>query len=142
MKNEVIENFNPSTCISGKIMRINRLVANVFRKHLKALNITDSQLSLMFVLSKRKRIKQSELSRLAIIEKSTLNRNLKRLIERGFLSRENFPLIEITENGIEFVITAIPPWNLAMEEIRTTLEEEGEAAINLISQKLKTNKCI
>ena len=100
-------------------------IRNNHLKHLKDLNITNSQISLMFVLSKKKSVKQSELSRIAILEKSTLNRNLKRLLERGLITRENFPLIEITEKGIDFVISAIPPWNAAMSEIREILKEKN-----------------
>lgn len=53
MEFENLKNFNPSECISGKVMRLNRITANVFRKYLMPFNITDSQLSILFVLTKK-----------------------------------------------------------------------------------------
>lgn len=138
MEYKNIQNFDPRTCISGKVMRLNRVIANIFRKHLSPFEVTDSQLSLLFVLSKKDGLTQKQLTEILQLEKSSLNRNLKRLLEKDLLTRADFPIIRITNKGKELTNTIIPHWEKAMAEIRTLLGEEGEAALNVVSSKLQT----
>ncbi len=128
--------FDPSTCISGKMMRINRITANVFRKYLNPFHITDSQLSILFVLSKMGGLNQKQITDITKLEKSSLHRNLKRLLERGFISRAHFPVMEMTPEGKLFVNNAIPEWQKAMDEIKNRLNEDGSQALDLIHTKL------
>ncbi len=136
MKKETHETFDPRTCISGKIMRVTRLIANVFRKYLQDLNVTNSQISILFILSKKREISQKELSQIAKLEKSSLSRNLTRLIDKGYLLKLDSSRIKITSAGLDFVNEIIPHWNKAMNEIREILGEEGEQALSLLHQKL------
>lgn len=133
---ENLRNFNPSECISGKMMRLNRVIANVFRKHLKSFNITNSQVSLLFILIKAGGLTQKQLSGFAQLEKSSLNRNLKRLFDKNYITKTNFPIIEITSKGKSFVNKIIPEWQKAMDEISELLEEDGKTALGLVYTKL------
>ncbi|NQY31457.1 MAG: MarR family transcriptional regulator [Flavobacteriaceae bacterium] len=134
-----IEQFNPRECISGKIMRINRITANIFRKHLAPFKVTDSQLTLLFVLTKAGGLTQKQLSDFVYLEKSSLNRNLKRLVDKEYLSRNNFPIIEITHQGKIFVEEIIPEWEKAMTEIRAVIGEDGEQSISKVLTLLSNN---
>ncbi len=140
MQYENLESFNPSVCISGKVLRLSRITANVFRKYLKPFNVTDSQLNILFVLSKKGDLNQKQLADITRLEKSSLNRNLNRLFDRKLLSKKDFPMISITDRGMAFVNGIIPEWRKAMEEIRTLLGDEGEGALNLVHTKLLDNK--
>ena len=136
MQFENIHAFNPSTCISGKVGRLNRLTATVFRKYLKPFYITSSQLSILFVLVKREGLTQKKLSDIVLLEKSSLNRNLNRLFAKNYLSKADFPIIKITYEGKVFVNKIIPEWENAMKEIREIIDEDGEAALNIVLAKL------
>lgn len=131
-----IKNFDPSSCISGKVTRINRITANIFRKHLLPFNITNSQLTLMFIMSKKRTATQKELSEMIFLEKSSLNRNLKRLLDRKLLDQSVFPKLQITTDGLYFVENILPVWEKAMKEIREKLEPEGEHALNTVHARL------
>lgn len=135
-----IENFTPGECISGKIARINRITANIFRKYLAPFKVTDSQLTLLFVLTKAGGLTQKELSDFIYLEKSSLNRNLKRLIEKEFLTRKKFPVIKITHEGKLFVEQIIPEWKKAMAEIRIIIGDEGEQSVSILLKKLTTRE--
>ncbi|MBL4624552.1 MAG: winged helix-turn-helix transcriptional regulator, partial [Flavobacteriales bacterium] len=128
--------FNSSECISGKVMRLNRVTANVFRKFLNPFDITDSQLSVLFVLTKTGGLIQKQLSDITQLEKSSLNRNLNRLFHKNYISKTNFPLIEITSKGKSFVNNIIPEWKKAMDEISELLGEDGKIALDLVHTKL------
>ncbi len=133
-----IDNFNPRSCFSGQMNRINRHIANTFRKYLKPFDITDSQLTILFVLSKKQNINQKTLSEITVLEKSTLNRNLKRLFDKHYISRNSFPMLELTTEGKTFVNTIIPEWEKAMQDIRKQIGAEGEQALKALHNKLIT----
>ncbi len=120
-------------------MRLNRLTANIFRRHLSPFNITDSQLTLLFILSKKERCNQKEISEIAKLEKSSLNRNLTRLIEKGFITKKDFPLLQLTHSGKVLVEKIIPEWQKAMTEIKELISEEGLNGINIALEKISKN---
>jgi len=131
-----IDKCSPSSCISGRVMKCNRIIANIFRKYLKAYNITDSQLSILFVITKGKEVNQKKLSDMLFLDKSTVNRNLKRLIENNYISKKNYPLLTMTDNGLTILEDLIPSWEKAMRETYKILGQEGEEALNLLASKL------
>lgn len=131
--------FNPSVCISAKVRRLERATSAIFRKHLLPLDITESQLSILFVLAKTGGLTQKQLADFAMLEKSTINRNLARLHTKDFITRQYFPMIQLTYTGKEFVVSVIPAWENAMQEIKNMLTTNGEDALNLLLLKIKTN---
>jgi DNA-binding MarR family transcriptional regulator len=140
MKYPLLEETDPTTCLSGKMSRISRITANVFRKHIKSFGLSNSQMSLLFVLSKRSDPTQKELCDILFMEKSTLNRNLNRLLATGYVSKVDFPAINITEKGKAHLEKAIPAWQEAMHEIRSLLHQDGEEAVDNILDKLKQSQ--
>ncbi len=131
-----INSFNPRKCISGKMMRLNRLTANIFRKYISQFGVTNSQLTLLFILTKRDNLNQKQLSEMIMLEKSSLSRNLKRLVDSELISKEEFPLIKITTKGKILVNEIIPEWEKAMQEIENLFESDGMDAFNILTKKL------
>lgn len=131
-----LNSCNPQVCISGKITRCNRIIASVFRKHLKPFGITNSQLSTLFIISKAPNPTQKLLSEKMYMDKSTVNRNLKRLLESRCIDKLNVHDLQVTIKGKELLEQVIPHWENAMTEIRSILEEEGEKALDIVVQKL------
>lgn len=139
MKENRIEKTDFSSCISGKVNRIARVTSSIFRKHLSPHNITESQLSILFVISKKEKITQKLLSDFLLLEKSTVNRGIKRLIKNKYLSESELPLLVITEAGIMFVNQVVPSWQKAMDEISELLKDDGIEEINSVLNKLTRN---
>lgn len=133
-----IEASRPDICISRKISICNRIVANTFRKHLRPFKITDSQLSILFVLSKGESVNQKKLGDLLQLEKSTVNRNLDRLFAKKYINYNKFTHIILTARGKAFLNKVIPSWELAMEELQNVLKQNGVSALNLVVKKLNT----
>ena len=129
------QDFDPSICTLNRVGRINRIIANIYRKHLSPFNITDSQLTTLFILAKKGDMTQKNICDLQRLEKSSLNRNLNRLVERNLLSKHNFPLVEITKEGIALVNEIIPAWQSAMKETQEFLNDDGLLAIDLLDKK-------
>jgi DNA-binding MarR family transcriptional regulator len=133
-----IEKTDFASCIAGKVGRISRLTSNIFRKHLAKHDITESQLSILFITSKVKEITQKQISEFYYLEKSTVSRNLKRLVDKGYLDQKQLPRIVITTAGLDFVTEVIPSWESAMKEIKKELGDSGIEAIDEVIAKLKS----
>lgn len=131
-----INNFNPSECLSGKMMRCNRIIANIFRKHLTQFNITDSQLSILFIISKVKNSNQKKIAEVLYLEKSTVNRNINRLLKHNIITYSNGKELVLTEHGKKLLNNVLPHWQKAMTEIKTVLDTKGEQALNLLTAQL------
>jgi len=136
VEDEILDKFNPRECIASKVQKSNRIINNIFRKHLKQLNLSNSQVSILFVLSKKKKITQKGLSDLLYLEKSTVNRNIERLIKQGFLLQNQFKKIEITQSGVDKVKRIIPVWQNAMQEVTDKLGKAGLHSLNNLIQTL------
>ncbi|MEO1254272.1 MAG: MarR family winged helix-turn-helix transcriptional regulator [Bacteroidota bacterium] len=137
MKYPELNATDPSTCLSGKVSRISRITANIFRKHIKPFGLSNSQMGLLLLLSKKNDLTQKDICDILYMEKSTLNRNLKRLFDNKCVTKIHFPEIRITENGKALLEQVIPAWKKAMVEVRNLLEEDGEEAVNTVLNKLK-----
>lgn len=131
-----LHQFSPSDCISGKIMKCNRIIANVFRKHLIKFNITDSQLSIIFVISKVRNTNQKKIAELLYLEKSTVNRNVNRLLQKGIIAYSDKKELILTRPGKKLLNNVIPHWEKAMLEMKILLSEDGENALSLLVEKL------
>ena len=70
------------------------------------------------------------------LEKSSVNRNIKRLIENEFITKKEFPELKITKKGLKLVSEIIPKWEIAMEEINSLLSPGDINTINSIHDKL------
>ena len=131
-----IKNFNPTFCISRKLMKCNRIVSAIFRKQFKSFELTNSQISILFIVSKKGLTTQSELSEILSLEKSTVSRSIRLLLKNGCLEKKTLKEIRLTTKGMGLLEKIIPHWELAMTEVRLKLKDEGEQAVNLILSKL------
>ena len=129
----------PQFCIARKTMMCNRLIAKIFRKHIGKHNLTTSQLSILFITLKKQVVLQSFLAEMLILEKSTISRNMRRLLEKGYIQRsqEVKKAIQLTEEGKAFLNTVIPDWENAMQEVKEILGENGQAALDILLKNLK-----
>ncbi len=135
-----LENYTPQHCIAGKILRCERIVSQIYRKHLAEFNITISQLSILSVVAKKKgEVTQKLLSDLLFLEKSTVSRNLRRLFSNAYLVKNPSHEIKITDSGKLLLEKVIPVWDEAMLETREILKNDGETAVDLIISRLTKN---
>ncbi len=131
-----IESCNPQTCISGKILKCQRIISNIYRKHLQPFEITSSQLSILLITAKLDNVNQSKLSTILSLEKSTVSRNMKRLLDRKLIKKEKGQIISLTHVGKILLEKIIPEWEEAKKEAKKALKKEGEVALNLLVMNL------
>ena len=118
-------------------MKANRIINHVYRKHLGVHGLTNAQISVLFLLGKKGSVTQTELSRFFAMEKSTVSRNMKLLINLGLIIKEKKQLI-ITEAGRQKLEEVIPAWEAAMKELKKKLKKDGEEAVQLVLERIST----
>ena len=115
-------------CIGSRLRGLSRKVDNIYRKHLEGTDITANQLSIMMALYKTGKIEQIEIGRMLNLERSSLSRNLTRLIDQGLILKEgavNRPQISLSKRGRQKVAGIIPAWERAMDEVLGLLNDKA-----------------
>jgi len=138
MKTEfpILNACNPSICFSGRMMRMDRIVSKIFRKHLASFGLTNSQLSILFITSKKGIVTQQELADMLYLEKSSISRNMKRLLEAEFIKKIDTRQLEMTLKGKQLLEQLIPKWEDAMIEVNDILGDDGRSAFNTLYTKI------
>jgi DNA-binding MarR family transcriptional regulator len=84
---EIAENASAS-CISTRVRQLSRIVTRVYDDAMRPLGITASQFTLLTQLAQQDGITAVEIGHSLDIEKSTLSRNLKRLLALGHITMD------------------------------------------------------
>ena len=82
---------------------------------------------------------QSDLGKLLDLERSTISRDLARLVNQGYLykTKENkSPLICLSKKGKYFALEIFNEWEKGYEESINLLGEEGLEALKNLEKKL------
>lgn len=127
---------NPSICFSGRMMRMDRIISAIFRKHLASFGLTNSQLSILFITAKKELVTQQQLADLLFLEKSSLSRNMKRLLDGALIKKINTRQLEMTTKGKTLLEQLIPKWENAMHEVNEILGIDGQTAFNTLYTKI------
>lgn len=93
-------------------------------------------MSILFMVTKAKEVNQKKLATRLYMEKSTVNRNISRLIDRGYIMMDDQMMLHTTEEGKQVLEKIIPHWEMAMQESKEVLGQEGMEAVSLLTEKL------
>jgi len=131
--------YNVEQCIGNRLRCLSRIVDKDFRSSLKVFDITESQLSILFALTKLGKVEQGKIGEALVLERSTVSRNVKILERRGIIikSSDYRPEIELTQKGHDLVQTIMPIWESLMDKFIDKLGNEGMENIKSLEQKLK-----
>jgi len=131
-----LDNSNPRLCIARKILKCSRIITKIFRKYIQPFGVTYSQVSMLFLVAKKGKISQQQIADDLVLEKSTVSRNLQRLLDNEFLIKESRFEITISNKGKSLLEEIVPEWDKAMAETRDAIGAEGEDALNLLLTNL------
>lgn len=98
-----------------------------------------SQLAILMIVGRMKQVAQAEIGKMLVLERSTVTRDLRRLIEKGYLLKtgiNNRPIIEMTDKGALYTTRIIPDWQKATNEANEKLGTKGVEALNFTLNQL------
>jgi DNA-binding MarR family transcriptional regulator len=134
-----------AACLATRVRQLSRIITRVYDEAMRPLGITASQYTLLAQLASRDGITAVEIGHELDIEKSTLSRNLKRLLALGHLTMDP-PAgrrgrgLHLTPNGQAVLTEAYPIWDAQRRatavmgpESRTVLDGLLDQAEKLIA---------
>lgn len=132
-----------ASCISTRVRQLSRIVTRVYDDALRPLGITASQFTLLTQLAQQDGITAVEIGHTLDIEKSTLSRNLKRLLALGHLTMDP-PAgrrgrgLHLTPKGEAVIKQAYPVWMDAQSKTVKVMGMESRSTLDgLLAQAEK-----
>jgi DNA-binding MarR family transcriptional regulator len=132
-----------AACISTRVRQLSRIVTRVYDDALRPLGITASQFTLLTQLAQQDGITAVEIGHTLDIEKSTLSRNLKRLLALGLLTMDP-PAgrrgrgLHLTPKGESVIKQAYPVWLDAQSRTVTIMGAQSRSTLDdLLTQAEK-----
>jgi DNA-binding MarR family transcriptional regulator len=115
-------------CFCNALRQASRSVSRLYDDELRGVGLRTTQYSLLRVVARAGRVRQRDLSGLASLDETTLTRNLRPLVDAGWIAissgddrREK--LVMITKAGTAKLAEARPAWERAQDRMRALLPE-------------------
>ena len=129
--------LKPQGCTNLKLRQLMRQVTRHFDAEMAKAGMRTTQYSLLSCVFKRGPMRPVDIAKLLRIEPSTLTRNLKLLVERGWLSVEEGPdarsrLVSLTDEGRARRMEAQRRWHGAQMGINEILGAERVIALHAL----------
>jgi DNA-binding MarR family transcriptional regulator len=117
-----------SPCLCNALRQASRAVSRLYDEELRGVGLRTTQFSLLRHLRSAGEVRQRDLGELTLHDETTLTRNLRPLIDAGWVAvrvgqdrREK--LFTITADGLAKLKEARPAWERAQERMRSLLTE-------------------
>jgi DNA-binding MarR family transcriptional regulator len=115
-------------CLCNALRQATRAVSRLYDEELRGVGLRTTQCSLLRRLSAAGEVRQRDLGGLMSLDETTLTRNLRPLIDAGWVAirpgedrREK--LVRLTDAGAAKLREARPAWQQAQERLRSRLPE-------------------
>ena len=124
-------------CLASRVRQLSRIVMRVYDDAMRPLGSTASQFTLLTQLGQQDGITAVEIGYTLDIEKSTLSRNLKRLLALGLIDMEP-PAgrrgrgLHLTPKGQVMIKEAFPVWNKAQEHAATLMGADCRTTLDTL----------
>ena len=129
-------------CLATRVRQLSRIVTRMYDDALRPLGITGSQFTLLTQLGQQDGITAVEIGYTLDIEKSTLSRNLKRLIALGLIEMDP-PAgrrgrgLHLTPKGQVMIKEAYPTWSEAQSRALSLMGEDSKSTLDKLLQNVE-----
>lgn len=126
-----------SSCLATRVRQLSRIVTRVYDDAMRPLGITASQFTLLTQLANQDGITAVEIGFTLDIEKSTLSRNLKRLLALGLITMDP-PAgrrgrgLHLTPKGQAVLKDAYPVWSEAQRRATAVMGPESKGSLDAL----------
>lgn len=112
----------PKECVAYNFQKTARHLAKFYRKTISLSGLQGTQFPLLLAIKLNEPVSISSLAQSLELDRTTLSRNLKRLVEKGYVvlvSEEDLRVrnIHLTESGAETLNQALPLWEKAQNKV-------------------------
>jgi DNA-binding MarR family transcriptional regulator len=113
-------------CLCNALRQASRAVSRLYDDELRTAGLRTTQFALLSLLSRSGEVRQGDLGELILLEETSIARNLRPLLNRGWVAirpgadrREKW--VAITAGGIAKLDEARPAWTRAQERMKSLL---------------------
>ena len=124
-------------CLATRVRQLSRIITRVYDDALRSHGITASQFTLLTQLANQDGITAAEIGATLDIEKSTLSRNLKRLLALGLITMDP-PAgrrgrgLHLTAKGQAVIKDAFPIWQGAQKRATMVMGNDSRATLDTL----------
>ena len=116
-----------SDCLAYRTRRLNRQVTAIFNGALKDSSLTITEMNLLAPIAAHPGVRPSALAAAMAMDKSTISRNLARLVDRGLVRvaphpNESGDTLTLTGSGRDEFLAALPAWAEAQSTVQALLD--------------------
>jgi DNA-binding MarR family transcriptional regulator len=108
-----------SDCLASRVRRLERTVSRIYDGALRGAGITAPQLSMLAAVELAGPTTAAFVGKLLDLEKSTVSRNLARLVALGLIETDGS--LRITSRGSATIRECHPLWRRAQQQLREAL---------------------
>jgi DNA-binding MarR family transcriptional regulator len=115
-------------CLCLALRQASRVVSRLYDEELRGVGLRTTQYSLLQLLRRSGELRQRDLGEVTLHEETTLTRNLRPLVDAGWVAvragrdrREKW--LKITRSGLAKLEEARPAWGRAQQRMKSLLPE-------------------
>ncbi len=130
--------YKMQECIGTRLRRLSRVVDGYYRECLKDFDITENQMTVLFVLRVSGKIEQGKIGERLKLNRSTVSRAIRLLEKQNLIKRTAAyrPEVALTKQGDALVKKLIPVWEKVMDELAAKLGDNGMKYMVKLEEKL------
>lgn len=138
------DRVQPQHCINAKLRRLHKLVSTAYERKLKPYGLQGSMLSILFIIGKRQHINQKSLAEILMLDPSTMSRDLKKLVSKGWIQVQKGEDARHTElalspAGKTFLEEVTPVWERLHQSMESILGKYQIGQIDGITDAVRTH---
>ena len=132
-------------CLGYRVRLLNRVITNIYDRAMQPLGLKANQANILTMLSCVGRASAADISKVLVMEKSTVSRTVDRMKKNGWINVEGHgdgpsQTITVTDQGRALMAATHEQWKKAQQQATKLLGEEGVAAILTLHEKVKLGK--
>lgn len=130
-----------SNCLAVRVRMLGRAVSAVYDRALAASGLSVAQMNILVFVGVRGPCAPGEVGRLLHMERSTVSRNLRPLVDAGWLSAEvdesdRYREVRLTPRGRRKLEASHAAWRAAQDEAASMLGIAGAAAVRELGDRM------
>ncbi len=126
-----------SECLAVRVRLLNRTVTGIYDDALRPLGITTGQMNIIIVVAKRGPLSPGEVARRLNMEKSTVSRNIDRMVKHGWVTVSQSEsgrkqMLALSRKGSKLLEKSLPLWKEAQRHATAILGQQGAQSIHRV----------
>jgi len=138
------DQINPLNCVNAKLRKLHRLINSAYMQKFKPYGLGGSMVSILFMIGKKKGINQKTIADALVLDQSTMSRDLKKLVDKGWVSvqKGSDPRqseLVLTKDGCLLLEEVSPLWHELHTKVESLLGTFNIQQIDNITEAIRSN---